>query len=123
MSILCLTNICTNTCSASADLVGDYIFFFSLSSLTRFIIDTAKSNDISGNLLSDTCITPHKLYYTIVFSEAQGVALREVMPYVIVKYCTSHKVKSSVPLTPAGTSRCKASLHAPKVYLSCLRHT
>ena len=36
-----------------------------------------------------------------------------------MKCCASHKVKLSVPPTPAGTSRCEASLHAPKVYLSC----
>ena len=36
-----------------------------------------------------------------------------------VKYFASHNVKLSVPLTPAGTSRCVASLHAPKAYLSC----
>ena len=36
-----------------------------------------------------------------------------------MKYCALHNVKLSVSLTPAGTSRCEALLHAPKVYLSC----
>ncbi len=31
----------------------------------------------------------------------------------------SPNVKLSVPSTPAGTSRGEASLHAPKVHLSC----
>ena len=35
----------------------------------------------------------------------------EVIPYGIVKFCASHKMKLSVPLTSADTSRCEASLH------------
>ena len=35
----------------------------------------------------------------------------EVMPYGIVKFCASHKMKLSVPLTSADASRCEASLH------------
>ena len=42
----------------------------------------------------------------------------EVMAFAIVKFCPC-KVKLSVPLTPAGTSRSEASLHAPQVCLSC----
>ena len=86
--------------------------FLSLSSLTRFMISTAKSNDISRSLLSDIYITPFNLHYTIIISEAQGFALREVVACATVKYCASHKVKLSVPPTPAGASRCEASLHA-----------
>ena len=41
------------------------------------------------------------------------------MAYAIVKVCATHKVKLSVPPTPAGTSRCAASLHAPKVCFTC----
>lgn len=82
-------------------------------------MDTAKSNDISRNLLSDIAITPYSLYYTIVFSEAQVFTLCEVMAYAIVKYCALHKVKLSVPSTPAGTSLAEGILHTPKVCLSC----
>ena len=34
-----------------------------------------------------------------------------------MKCCASHKVKLSVPPTPAGTSRCEASLHARSALL------
>ena len=39
--------------------------------------------------------------------------------FAIVKYCASHNVKLSVPLTPAGASLAEGILHAPKVCLSC----
>ena len=43
----------------------------------------------------------------------------EVMAYAIVKFCALHKVKLSVPPSPAGTSLAEGILHAPKVCLSC----
>ena len=45
-----------------------------------------------------------------IFSEIPGFALYEVMANAIVKYCTLHNVKLSVPLTPENSSRCGASL-------------
>ncbi len=37
----------------------------------------------------------------------------------IVKFCASHKVKLSVPPTPAGASLAVGILHAPKVCFTC----
>ena len=34
-------------------------------------------------------ITPYCLYDTMVFSEVQGFALREAMPYGIVRFCAN----------------------------------
>ena len=52
-------------------------------------------------------------------SEIFGLRRSEVMAFAIVKFCASHKVKLSVPPTPAGTSLAKQTsrtegvLHVP----------
>jgi len=53
-----------------------------------------------------------RLVYSIKVAEGQGLVKYrlcrcEVMAFAIVKYCASHKVKLSVPPTPAGTSLAK----------------
>ena len=63
-------------------------------------------------------VAPYFLYYTVAFSEAQGVALREVMAYAIVKFCALHKVKlsASPPHRAVGTLHIHRMLHAEGSY-------
>ena len=79
--ILCLANICADGSTASADLIGDNRFSFSLSDFTRLIICTAKSMDCVLNLLSDIFTPPaaQTLYYKrFSFSIFREVWLRQV---------------------------------------------
>ena len=81
MRILCLANICADGSTASADLIGDNRFSFSLSDFTRLIICTAKSMDCVLNLLSDIFTPPaaQTLYYKrFSFSIFREVWLRQV---------------------------------------------
>ena len=92
--------------------------------LSTFMMDTAKSIDCILNLLSDITPPPIRLYYIIkIYNKRHSVKFgfrpSEAAALPLWSIMLSHKVKLSVPLTPAGTSRCEASLHAPKVCLSC----
>ena len=117
MRILCLANICADGSTASADLIGDNRFSFSLSDFTRLIICTAKSMDCVLNLLSDIFTPPaaQTLYYKrFSFSIFREVWLRQVKQRRCrceVLRCAQCEVKCSASYRAEVTLRARSALH------------